>query len=65
MGARCQCGSDVQFHFDHLGCIQCGAPCCPACSYELESASYCRTCAERILEVPWNPATRPSATLAG
>ena len=41
MGARCRCGSEIQFHFDQLGCIQCGAPCCFTCSYELESAAYC------------------------
>ncbi|HKZ04346.1 MAG TPA: hypothetical protein VJU81_02655 [Methylomirabilota bacterium] len=65
MSARCCCGSDVQHHFEHLGCIQCGAACCPACSYELESAYYCGACAEQILELPWDPSTRPSAMLAG
>lgn len=65
MGARCRCGSEIQFHFDHLGCIQCGEPCCPTCSYQLESASYCGICAERILELPWAPETRPNALLAG
>ena len=65
MRVRCRCGSEIQFHFDQLGCIQCGAACCPACSYELESASYCGSCAEGILEVAWDPSTRPSAALAG
>jgi hypothetical protein len=65
MTARCSCGSDVRHYFDHLGCIQCGAACCPVCSYELESAYYCGSCAESILEVPWDPSTRPRAALAG
>ena len=30
MGAQCRCGTDVQFSFNHLGCIECGAACCPA-----------------------------------
>ncbi len=41
MGAQCRCGTEVEFSFDQLGCIECGAACCPACSYQLESASYC------------------------
>jgi hypothetical protein len=53
MGAQCRCGTDVQFSFNHLGCIACGAACCPACSYQLESASYCSACAETLLELPW------------
>jgi len=65
MSTRCHCGSDVQNQFDHLGCIQCGAACCPTCSSQLESATYCGACAESILEVPWDPAARPSAALAG
>jgi len=52
MGPRCCCGADVRNHFDHLGCIQCGAACCPACCYELESANYCSRCAEALLELP-------------
>jgi hypothetical protein len=65
MRARCHCGSEIHFHFDHLGCIQCGAPCCLTCPYQLESATYCGSCAERILELPWTPDTRPNALLAG
>ena len=48
MKARCRCGTEVQYTYDHLGCIQCGAACCPACSYELESAHYCSSCAVEI-----------------
>ena len=53
MGGRCRCGTEVHFAFNHLGCIACGAACCPACSYQLESANYCSTCAESLLELPW------------
>jgi hypothetical protein len=63
MGIRCRCGHEVQFAFHHLGCIQCGAACCPQCSWELESVRYCPRCAETLLEVPWSAARlRPVAT---
>jgi hypothetical protein len=55
MAGRCRCGSEVRFPFNHLGCIACGASCCPACSYELESTNYCSACAETLLELPWAP----------
>ena len=67
MAGRCRCGSEVQFAFNHLGCIACGASCCPACSYELESTNYCSACAETLLELPWAPdltATQPALGLA-
>lgn len=53
MGAHCRCGTEVQFAFNHLGCIACGAACCPVCSYEIESANYCPACAETLLDLPW------------
>jgi hypothetical protein len=53
MGAQCRCGTKVEFAFNHLGCIACGAACCPTCSYELEATNYCSTCAENLLELPW------------
>ena len=53
MEGRCRCGAEFRFAFDQLGCIECGAPCCPVCSYQLESASYCSQCAESLLELPW------------
>jgi hypothetical protein len=56
MAGRCRCGTEVKFSFNHLGCIECGAACCPACSYQLESTTYCSTCAETLLELPWAPA---------
>ena len=49
MGKSCRCGSEVSFAFNHLGCIQCGSPCCPACSHELESTTYCSACAAPLL----------------
>lgn len=33
-----------------LGCIECGASCCPACAVLLEGASYCAACAAALLE---------------
>ena len=53
MGGRCRCGTEIQFAFNHLGCIECGAACCPACSYQLESTTYCSSCAGSLLELPW------------
>jgi hypothetical protein len=67
MGAQCRCGTTIEFSFNHLGCIACGAACCPACSYELESTNYCATCAETLLELPWAalaPSIRTASGLA-
>ena len=52
MGSRCRCGTEIHFAFNHLGCIECGAACCPACSYQLESTTYCSSCAGALLELP-------------
>jgi len=60
MAGRCRCGSALQHIDEDLGCIQCGAACCPVCSYEIESAHYCSTCAEVLLDLPWAPATSPA-----
>ena len=60
MEARCSCGTEIRHTFDHLGCLECGAACCPACSYELESTNYCATCAEALLELPWAAALSPA-----
>jgi hypothetical protein len=66
MGASCRCGAAVRHSHDHLGCIQCGAACCGACSYQLESTSYCSNCAETLLELPWAAALQaPALTAAG
>lgn len=60
METRCRCGTEFRFSFDQLGCIECGAPCCPTCSYQLESANYCSRCAEVLLELPWAAALTPA-----
>ena len=65
MATRCRCGSSVQHTYEHLGCIQCGAACCPVCSYELESANYCSSCAEALLDLPWAAALNPARYAAG
>jgi hypothetical protein len=65
MGSRCRCGTEVQFAFNHLGCIECGAACCPACSYQLESTNYCSACAETLLELPWARAFTPPRPAVG
>ena len=65
MRARCRYRTEVQYTYDHLGCIQCGAACCPACSYELESAHYCSSCAEALLDLPWAAALNPARHTAG
>ncbi len=51
MGGRCGCGTQVRYAFHELGCIECGAPCCPSCAVSLESVSYCRGCAGSLLGV--------------
>jgi hypothetical protein len=65
MGTRCRCGTEFHHTVDHLGCIECGAACCPACSYELESANYCSTCAEALLKLPWAVTLTPARPTAG
>lgn len=49
MGASCQCGTEVVFPFHRLACLECGAPCCPTCAIQLESATYCGSCAGSLL----------------
>jgi hypothetical protein len=65
MASSCRCGNEVQHAFDHLGCIECGAACCPACSYELESTNYCSSCALALLELPWAATVSPARPTAG
>jgi hypothetical protein len=45
----CSCGNRVDFSFQRLSCIDCGASCCPSCAVALESVSYCRGCATSLL----------------
>lgn len=48
----CRCTSYLSYPFYQMGCIECGAACCPLCAFFLESATYCARCAELILEAP-------------
>jgi hypothetical protein len=45
---RCQCGFIVTYPTDNLGCIECAEPCCPACAFVSEGATYCAACAREI-----------------
>jgi hypothetical protein len=51
MSRRCGCGNPVDFGFQSLGCLECGAGCCPACAISVESVTYCRGCADTLLGV--------------
>ncbi len=42
-----------------LGCLECGAACCPACAIHLESVAYCARCARALLETSTVQATGP------
>ena len=44
MSGTCQCGHVLDHGFDALGCLGCGQPCCPNCSYAPEAAVYCAIC---------------------
>ncbi len=50
MTGWCGCGSEVNHAFQRMGCFDCGDGVCPSCAVTLESVSYCRTCAGRLLE---------------
>jgi hypothetical protein len=65
MSTRCRCGTEVRHAFDRLGCIECGAACCSACAYELESANYCSHCAHALLELPWALTVSPARPTVG
>ena len=54
MGCGCRTESRYQ-----LGCMECGAPCCPACAVHLESVSYCQECAGLLLGAPGVRAAGP------
>ena len=47
--ANCGCTNDLDQAPYDLGCIDCGAACCPSCAVHLESATYCRSCARALL----------------
>ena len=50
MDRVCECGSRVTALLHDLSCLRCGARCCPACAFAVDSATYCVRCAEAILE---------------
>jgi hypothetical protein len=52
MDACGRCGSTVVHAAQSLGCLECGAPCCPTCAVYLESVAYCRPCAGWLLAAP-------------
>lgn len=54
MRTHCRCGQEVNSPFEDLGCLECGAACCPACAYTPEDVVYCASCAETHFEsIPW------------
>lgn len=46
MRKHCHCGQEVNTLFEDLGCLECGAACCPSCAYTPEDVVYCARCAE-------------------
>jgi hypothetical protein len=47
MNGQCRCGSHREGV--QLGCVECGAACCPDCAIHLESTAYCSDCAAALL----------------
>ena len=66
MRGMCRCGSPIlSSPLGERSCMKCGAPCCSACAFSLDSAIYCSRCAESILDaqgVPLALSTRPGAS---
>jgi hypothetical protein len=56
--STCDCGTPILQASDDLGCLECGATCCPICAYILESVVYCAFCAIDLLDVVPDPARR-------
>jgi len=46
----CRSAQGLSSNADERRCIKCGAACCSACAYSLESATYCSVCAQSILD---------------
>lgn len=51
MSRRCGCGNSVDAGAPSLGCLECGAGCCPSCAVPVESVTYCRGCADALFGV--------------
>jgi hypothetical protein len=49
VGMACACGSRSKAGAPGLACLECGAPCCWACTFELGPATYCARCAESVV----------------
>jgi len=49
------CESSLNGSRERLECSVCHGPCCPACAFEWEDATYCSRCAETR---SWQPPTR-------
>lgn len=64
MSGTCQCGHVLDHGFDALGCLGCGQPCCPNCSYAPEAAVYCAICTAAFFGLSV-PGAGPPAPLAG
>ena len=55
MNRVCGCRIQTTAPVQALGCRKCGAACCPACAFALDSATYCAQCAESILDAEGVP----------
>jgi hypothetical protein len=56
MRGICRCGSPIlSSPLGERSCMKCGAPCCSACAFSLDSATYCSRCAESILDAQGVP----------
>ena len=51
----CDCGNRVTSPSQEVICRECGALCCPSCSFALASARYCARCAESMLDADGVP----------
>ena len=59
MGAQCRCGTDVQFSFNHLGCIACGAAVLPRLLVRARVRQLLRGLRrDACSELPWAPEDR-------
>lgn len=58
MRVACHCGSRMlSSNSDERACVKCGASCCSACAFSLDSANYCGRCAESVLDREGVPLT--------
>jgi len=48
--AHCHCADAAIV--PHIGCFECGGPCCAVCAITMESVAYCRGCGAALLDVP-------------